>query len=352
MNIPSSHRTSGLLAVASFAAEAHSHQTRQGGAAYIGHPLRVASRLADLGMCTDVVAAALLHDVIEDTDRTEEDIAILLDTQLLPSSILEIVKEVSEDQAVPKYVKKYQAYKKFESMSIDALLVKLADTCDNLSWDQIPERWHKPNYMGICYRDVNLIWHWQCLLAVERRFQYLLSSPSEAKGSPMELYEPTFRILIQDAWIKSLGLIKAVDESDIIATARECGKLEGIPYQELVYTMSSKEIVYDLTKLDFSNKYFFSILLTQLLMPAEPSLISVFSKTWSVHEPQVVVDHTKGDSKLYELVSDLLHGGCYFAVGNYCPKEEDLPNVGKFLTFGDLVYQNEPLGLRGKLAKL
>ena len=57
-------RSSSILAVASFAAEAHSHQTRQGGAAYIGHPLRVASRLADLGMCTDVVAAALLHDCL------------------------------------------------------------------------------------------------------------------------------------------------------------------------------------------------------------------------------------------------------------------------------------------------
>ena len=155
------NRSSGILAVASFAAEAHSHQTRQGGAAYIGHPLRVASRLADLGMCTDLVAAALLHDVIEDTDRTEEDIAILLDTQLLPRSVLEIVKEVSEDQAVPKYVKKHQAYKKFESMSIDALHVKLADTCDNLSWDQIPQRWHKPNGKGICYRDTQLIWYWQ-----------------------------------------------------------------------------------------------------------------------------------------------------------------------------------------------
>ena len=55
---------------------AHKSQTRHSGAPYITHPLSVAQTVADIGMDITSIAVALLHDVIEDTDVTFEDIAI------------------------------------------------------------------------------------------------------------------------------------------------------------------------------------------------------------------------------------------------------------------------------------
>ena len=54
------------------AAKAHEGQLRQSGDPYIGHPVSVAIILVDLGMDTDCLCAALLHDVVEDTDVTLE----------------------------------------------------------------------------------------------------------------------------------------------------------------------------------------------------------------------------------------------------------------------------------------
>ena len=54
------------------AAHAHRHQKRKSGEPYITHPLAVAVRLADLGMTTPTLVAALLHDTVEDTDYSLE----------------------------------------------------------------------------------------------------------------------------------------------------------------------------------------------------------------------------------------------------------------------------------------
>jgi RelA/SpoT family (p)ppGpp synthetase len=58
-----------------FAAEAHNGITRKSGEAYIFHPLTVAYILASMHMDADTICAALLHDVIEDTDHTKQEIA-------------------------------------------------------------------------------------------------------------------------------------------------------------------------------------------------------------------------------------------------------------------------------------
>ena len=57
-----------------FAAEAHNGITRKSGEAYIFHPLTVAYILAAMHMDADTICAALLHDVIEDTEHTKQEI--------------------------------------------------------------------------------------------------------------------------------------------------------------------------------------------------------------------------------------------------------------------------------------
>ena len=67
--------------------KAHGGQTRLSGEPYISHPLAVASLVAELGLDTDSIIAAILHDAVEDTDvklssiKTEfgADVALLVD---------------------------------------------------------------------------------------------------------------------------------------------------------------------------------------------------------------------------------------------------------------------------------
>ena len=66
-----------LLRAATFAATAHAGQTRRGLTdPYINHPLRVAQHAALAGLADDAVIAALLHDVVEDTVHTWDDLRV------------------------------------------------------------------------------------------------------------------------------------------------------------------------------------------------------------------------------------------------------------------------------------
>ena len=76
-----------IISAYEFAAKAHAGQKRSSGQDYIIHTLAVAYILLELGMDTDTICAALLHDVVEDTDATlddlkkrfGEDVALLVD---------------------------------------------------------------------------------------------------------------------------------------------------------------------------------------------------------------------------------------------------------------------------------
>ena len=57
-----------------FAATAHEGQFRKSGERYINHPVSVAIILIGLGMDADTIKAAFLHDVVEDTEFTDDDI--------------------------------------------------------------------------------------------------------------------------------------------------------------------------------------------------------------------------------------------------------------------------------------
>ena len=63
-----------VLRVYRFAERAHGKQMRSSGIPYISHPMAVANMVADMGLDARAISAALLHDVIEDTGVSQEDI--------------------------------------------------------------------------------------------------------------------------------------------------------------------------------------------------------------------------------------------------------------------------------------
>ena len=60
-----------------YARDKHCNQKRKDGSPYIIHPLAVAQIVAEMGLDTDAILGALLHDCIEDTDASYDDIARL-----------------------------------------------------------------------------------------------------------------------------------------------------------------------------------------------------------------------------------------------------------------------------------
>jgi len=111
-----------------FMMEAHRGQVDKSGQPYWQHPYRVMQRLIPVE--SDVaLSAALLHDVVEDTDYGSEDLADLG----YPSNVLEIVSIVSHDKTGRDRGRTYQQWIEWirDSGNLAAVLVKYADLLDN-----------------------------------------------------------------------------------------------------------------------------------------------------------------------------------------------------------------------------
>ena len=115
-----------------FAAEAHSAQRRKSGEPYIMHPIAVAAIVAEeLELGENPVISAFLHDVVEDTDYTIEDIrerfgddvAFLVDT---------VTKRKKDSYQHSKQVDNYRQILESVHYDIRALLIKLADRLHNM----------------------------------------------------------------------------------------------------------------------------------------------------------------------------------------------------------------------------
>lgn len=116
-----------------FAWKAHEGQKRESGEPYITHPMGVADILIDLGMDIATICAALLHDVLEDTSISEENLK-----KDFGEEICELVKGVTKlDKIVFKSKEEEQAEnfrKMFFAMAKDirVILIKLADRLHNM----------------------------------------------------------------------------------------------------------------------------------------------------------------------------------------------------------------------------
>ncbi|XP_037548091.1 guanosine-3',5'-bis(diphosphate) 3'-pyrophosphohydrolase MESH1 [Nematolebias whitei] len=120
-----------LLEAVHFAAYKHRNQKRKdpAGTPYINHPIGVSRILSHEGGVTDieVLQAALLHDTVEDTDTTIEELK-----EKFGDAVAGIVQEVTDDKRLPKLARKRQQVEHAPHCSPKAKLVKLADKLYNL----------------------------------------------------------------------------------------------------------------------------------------------------------------------------------------------------------------------------
>jgi len=115
------------------ARDAHSTQRRASGEPYIDHPVAVAHILLDLKLDTASVAAALLHDVVEDTDTSLEQIEKQFGTEI--AHLVDGVTKLSVLEAQNKEEAQAGSYRKmFIAMAADprVVLIKLADRLHNM----------------------------------------------------------------------------------------------------------------------------------------------------------------------------------------------------------------------------
>ena len=131
-----------FIKAASFAARKHAGQRRKGNdaAPYINHPLEVVNLLANVGQVSDfeVLIAAVLHDTVEDTDTTKQEIG-----ERFGERVAAMVSEVTDDKSLPKDERKQLQIEHAPHLSDGAKLIKLGDKISNIRdvLDNPPAGW-------------------------------------------------------------------------------------------------------------------------------------------------------------------------------------------------------------------
>jgi guanosine-3',5'-bis(diphosphate) 3'-pyrophosphohydrolase len=116
-----------------FTARAHGGQVRRSGEPYLGHPLEVTAMLADMGLDRTTLAAALLHDVLEDTPVTAAALRETFGKEV--AGLVEAVTKISRVQETSPEVRRAETIRKIILAMTDDLrviFIKLADRLHNL----------------------------------------------------------------------------------------------------------------------------------------------------------------------------------------------------------------------------
>jgi len=122
-----------IRAAYEYAREVHSTQKRKDGSEFVTHPLAAAEIIAEIGLDEDSLCAALLHDCIEDTETTREDIE-----KLFGKDVADIVEGVTKLSRVPYSSKEEVHMETLRKMliamakDIRVILIKIADRLHNM----------------------------------------------------------------------------------------------------------------------------------------------------------------------------------------------------------------------------
>ncbi|UOO38716.1 bifunctional (p)ppGpp synthetase/guanosine-3',5'-bis(diphosphate) 3'-pyrophosphohydrolase [Oscillospiraceae bacterium CM] len=122
-----------IRAAYDFAQNAHQEQQRKDGTPYISHPLAAAAIIAEMGLDEEAIIAALLHDCIEDTGVTHEEIA-----KRFGASVADIVEGVTKLSRVTYTSKEEEQMENLRKMllamakDIRVILIKMADRLHNM----------------------------------------------------------------------------------------------------------------------------------------------------------------------------------------------------------------------------
>jgi len=122
-----------IEAAIEYAKEKHEGQTRSSGEPYYTHPVEVATILADMRMDADTLVTAILHDTIEDTDATFEDLEEKFSKQV--AELVDGVSKLTRIESKTVEGKQAENFRKLllaMSEDIRVLLVKLADRLHNM----------------------------------------------------------------------------------------------------------------------------------------------------------------------------------------------------------------------------
>jgi guanosine-3',5'-bis(diphosphate) 3'-pyrophosphohydrolase len=120
-----------------FAARAHRDQRRKGtGEPYVNHLIEVAALLASVAGIEDVrvLSAAVLHDVIEDTEVTAAEIE-----DAFGPRVRQLVEALTDDRLLPKAERKRLQVEHMRAAEAEVRLIKLADHCSNVA--SLPADW-------------------------------------------------------------------------------------------------------------------------------------------------------------------------------------------------------------------
>jgi len=232
-----------------YSAKAHRGQSRRSGEAYISHPLEVAHNLVKLKLDATTVAAGLLHDTIEDTLSTPEEIKELFGEEIF--QLVDGVTKISQIHFSSHEESQAENYRKMifaMAHDIRVVLIKLADRAHNMqTLDSLSEERQRriaretleiyapiANRLGIGWLKTEL---------EEGSFQYLY--PEEFRAIKEKVAKGKEN---RDQYVAKVAsrLVKELQEAEIP------GKVEGRPkqffsiYRKMVDQNISFEDVYDL----------------------------------------------------------------------------------------------------------
>lgn len=121
-----------MLQAARFAAERHTGHFRKGSRRepYINHPIEVAEMIAEIGGVDDVdiLAAAILHDTVEDVGVTKEELI-----EHFGEAVCSYVLEVTDDKSLEKAERKQKQIEHAPHLSVGAKTIKIADKISNVT---------------------------------------------------------------------------------------------------------------------------------------------------------------------------------------------------------------------------